>query len=233
MKLLISIQELEILKSRDLVPCECECCKNTFKVTKNLAQRAIKGTKVVKYCSRICKFKSRKKQEIKCSCKKCNNEFISVKNAKFCSQTCANKYYGDLRRKLPKQEKCLNCDNKLIHWKQQFCSISCSQKFKNKNLLDKWLKGEISGVNFCLQIPTYIVEYIWNKFNNKCAECGWDKINPVTKKSPLHIHHINGNSQNNKEENLQLLCPNCHALTPNFGRLNKNGTREKRRLHDL
>lgn len=30
---------------------------------------------------------------------------------------------------------------------------------------------------------------------------------------------------NNKEENLELLCPNCHSLTDNFGALNKNSTR--------
>ena len=30
---------------------------------------------------------------------------------------------------------------------------------------------------------------------------------------------------NNKEENLQLLCPNCHSLTENFGSSNKNSSR--------
>jgi hypothetical protein len=31
---------------------------------------------------------------------------------------------------------------------------------------------------------------------------------------PLEIHHVNPPSE--KEEDLQLLCPNCHALTPNY-----------------
>ena len=35
------------------------------------------------------------------------------------------------------------------------------------------------------------------------------------------IHHIDGNHYNNEESNLQLLCPNCHSLTPTFGALNK------------
>ncbi len=32
-------------------------------------------------------------------------------------------------------------------------------------------------------------------------------------------------SFNNSEDNLQLLCPNCHALTENFGSRNKNSKR--------
>ena len=33
---------------------------------------------------------------------------------------------------------------------------------------------------------------------------------------PLEIHHIDGNHKNNHLENLQILCPNCHALTNNY-----------------
>jgi hypothetical protein len=33
---------------------------------------------------------------------------------------------------------------------------------------------------------------------------------------PLELHHINGNRFDNRLLNLQLLCPNCHALTDNY-----------------
>lgn len=33
---------------------------------------------------------------------------------------------------------------------------------------------------------------------------------------PLELHHIDGNSRNNNLQNLTLLCPNCHTLTPNY-----------------
>ncbi|WP_083937631.1 HNH endonuclease [Hymenobacter aerophilus] len=33
---------------------------------------------------------------------------------------------------------------------------------------------------------------------------------------PLELHHINGINNDHRLENLQLLCPNCHALTDNY-----------------
>ena len=33
---------------------------------------------------------------------------------------------------------------------------------------------------------------------------------------PLQLDHINGNNDDNSLENLRLLCPNCHAQTPQY-----------------
>jgi hypothetical protein len=38
---------------------------------------------------------------------------------------------------------------------------------------------------------------------------------------PLELHHVNGDRHDNRLKNLQLLCPNCHALTENFGVRNR------------
>lgn len=49
------------------------------------------------------------------------------------------------------------------------------------------------------------------------------------------MHHIDGDCTNNKIENLQLLCPNCHSLASKFGSLNKNSKRfhrSKKTLND-
>ena len=49
---------------------------------------------------------------------------------------------------------------------------------------------------------------------HKCEICGnttWQG-----KEIPLELHHINGINTDNRIENLQLLCPNCHALTNTF-----------------
>ena len=36
----------------------------------------------------------------------------------------------------------------------------------------------------------------------------------------LQLHHINGNHTDNRIENLQILCPNCHSQTENYGTKN-------------
>lgn len=38
---------------------------------------------------------------------------------------------------------------------------------------------------------------------------------------PLELHHLNGDNRDNRLENLQLLCPNCHALTESYRGRNK------------
>ncbi|MGV8961879.1 MAG: HNH endonuclease signature motif containing protein [Candidatus Saccharimonadaceae bacterium] len=40
------------------------------------------------------------------------------------------------------------------------------------------------------------------------------------------MDHIDGDSQNNTEINLRLICPNCHSLTESYRGANKGkGTR--------
>ncbi len=44
-----------------------------------------------------------------------------------------------------------------------------------------------------------------------CKNTEW-----IGHKIPLELHHINGNKYDNRIENLQILCPNCHSFTDNY-----------------
>lgn len=58
---------------------------------------------------------------------------------------------------------------------------------------------------------------------NKCAKCGlgteWNG-----ERLSIQIDHINGINNDNRLENLRMLCPNCHSQTETFGRKNKKVT---------
>ena len=61
-------------------------------------------------------------------------------------------------------------------------------------------------------------------------KCGWCEIHKITNNVPIQLNHIDGNSDNNHLNNVELLCPNCHSLTPNFGSLNLGNGRSKRKI---
>jgi len=73
------------------------------------------------------------------------------------------------------------------------------------------------------QLSTSIRRYLIEKANFKCEQCGFSGINPSSHRTVLEIHHIDGNYRNNRPDNLKVLCPNCHAMTPNYKANNKNG----------
>lgn len=51
-------------------------------------------------------------------------------------------------------------------------------------------------------------------FGRKCQMCGTETW--LGKPINLEIHHVDGNNTNNRLENLELICPNCHSFTDNW-----------------
>ena len=122
---------------------------------------------------------------------------------------------------------CLNCELPIIN-KRKYCSNKCQKEFEYKKYIENWQNGLETGMRGDYQISMYIKTYLFKKFDNKCARCGWNKINPYTNNIPLEIEHIDGNYKNNDESNLTLLCPNCHSLTSTYKGANLEKGRKSR-----
>ena len=202
----------------------------------------IMGKYATKFCNADCASKYNGKIKRKKSieeyykspntCKGCG-EIIKVRDGKkvyetrlkkFCSSSCSATYYNAKRER--KKRYCDFCGNEIkTKGSKSFCSQNCYKKSVQKALVDKWKNGEESGTRGVYLVANFIRRYLLLKYDNKCEKCGWGKIHSITKKVPLHIHHKDGDCANNKENNLELLCPNCHSLTKTYGSLNKNSKR--------
>ena len=67
-----------------------------------------------------------------------------------------------------------------------------------------------------LRKPESIKKRIVSERGHVCESCLlylW-----MGKQISLELEHIDGNRQNNARENLKLLCPNCHSMTPTWRR---------------
>jgi endogenous inhibitor of DNA gyrase (YacG/DUF329 family) len=230
MKMLITQEELKLKKSRDLIPFECESCKNTFYRTKNLVLRAIKGTKPILCCSKKCLFLFKTKLRINCNCFECYKPVVR-KITKitggniFCSTKCSAIF---LSRKRIIIRKCLNCQKEVRN--NKYCSKECYRKFNSEMYAKKWLSGELLfNKSKQAKIPQTVRRFIFQQANYKCSKCGWSEKNIKTQKVPLQLHHIDGDYRNNKPENIEVLCPNCHSITPTFAALNKGFGRKYRK----
>jgi len=104
----------------------------------------------------------------------------------------------------------------------KFCDVNCQTKYNRDILIDRWLKDPSKFES----TPSCVRWWFINKYGEKCMICGWNEINPYTKKIPLELHHINGNWKNNYPDNIEMICANCHTLTPTYRGANRGKGRE-------
>jgi Zn finger protein HypA/HybF involved in hydrogenase expression len=126
---------------------------------------------------------------------------------------------------------CQRCGQESLNSK--YCSNKCQNAYEKSSLIEDWLNGKDSGLAAGNRLKKSIRDHLLAEAEYKCSSCGWDKINPKSGKTPLEIDHIDGNSDNCVKDNLRVLCPNCHSLTPtyralNYGRANKGRLRYSR-----
>jgi 5-methylcytosine-specific restriction endonuclease McrA len=119
---------------------------------------------------------------------------------------------------------------------KMFCNHSCAAKYHNR------LKPRKSKVVRVTRQDLHLARFISGEIDNRptlkrllikqrgysCETCHNDKWQnqPI----PLEVDHINGDASNNRPDNLRLLCPNCHALTPTAKGKNRGNGRKSRGL---
>jgi hypothetical protein len=193
----------KIVKSKENIFCclRCAVLYNAHKKRNDALEKYYKNPHFCKQCGKIIKVKGKTKV----------NE---TKRRQCCSKKCSNKY----KIKYKQPQLCVVC-SKIIpsRRKRKFCNSSCYNRYLYIEYINKWKNGEISGIKYPDGISSHINRYMREKYGNKCARCGWHKLNKYTKKIPLQVEHIDGHWYNNKEENLILICPNCHSLTETYG----------------
>ena len=126
---------------------------------------------------------------------------------------------------------CLECDAAIENNRngsRKYCSHKCQQEHQYKKRVKEWKDGIWDGNGIeGFDTSSVIRRYLTEKYNNRCAKCGWNEVNIFTNKVPLQVEHIDGNYKNSKEENLTLICPNCHSLTGTWGGRNKGKGRPR------
>lgn len=209
----------------------CIQCNNNFPSSKTIdgKRRQFKQRKLCLDCKPYVPGAPKTRTKL-VQCDYCSQSFpkttydVCRTSHNYCSRTCfykAKVTTGVKGFNKQTNRNCIQCGTQNITG-QKYCSVTCRTNHKYELFIKQWQNGEIDGsVESGLDISHRLKRYIKNKFRNKCANCGWCKINSTTGFVPLEIDHIDGNWRNNKEDNLTLLCPNCHALTPTYRALNK------------
>lgn len=119
---------------------------------------------------------------------------------------------------------CRQCSGPVTARNAVFCSSKCQQEWQHRMTLGLWLAGKISGHTKRFTVSNTVRRWLIEQRGEQCWECGWATRHTITGLVPLTVDHIDGNCSNTCPENLRLLCPNCHSLTPTYGALNRGNS---------
>lgn len=149
---------------------------------------------------------------MKCLNEKCENQHSgSYGSGRYCSRSCSNK------RQLTQETK-----DKIS------LSLKKERKVRTPELI-KQIKDKVKSRwdNKILLRPfeTLTFERLKRRIaleqEHSCNKCKLKKW--LDERITLELEHIDGDNKNNKRENLECLCPNCHSQTKTWrGRNKKN-----------
>ena len=153
------------------------------------------------------------------NCKKCGNEFEPKKGLiNFCSIECRNSriWSDDDKTKKSNSAKKSNkvkeaAKNRAPILVETWAKIKVKREEERKQ---KILTSDYISLSF--ESLRDRIKYEQNECCNNCKNSEWLGV-----RIPLELEHKDGNHFNNERENLEMLCPNCHALTSTWRGRNK------------
>lgn len=203
----------------------CECCGKEINRKPSQIERAEHTT-----CSKECARELTKKLTLETrECLHCKTLFETKKSnpKKFCSQSCSASHNntGKIKNKARSvnvSRFCAYCGKEITGSGLKYCSHKCSSDFVAKKAMDEYITTWTATPQS--DLPK---KHIISTKGYTCEICGisdWQG-KPIV----LQLDHIDGNADNNHEDNLRLLCPNCHTQTDTFGAKNRGNGRLYRR----
>ena len=172
------------------------------------------------FCKRLLLYKKRKNKFCGHSCSASFNNLGVVRNFR---EKTYEKYIKEKdQRNIYSKKNCLYCEEETSNFK--FCSVKCNSLYKKKLRREKI--EELGSLVDYSKDKWYLIEIR----GHKCERCNTERW--LEELIPLDIHHKDGDSDNDKFDNVLLICPNCHRQTNNHGSKNKeNGKNSKRKQY--
>lgn len=213
MKPLYSESQFEAAVGNQLLPVECESCKQPFYVLKRRIKSFCAGraNTALRFCGHACASQG-SRQRVMLICTQCSVSFERVHSVAvrtrtpFCSIKCAVIFNHKKRSEFTKLvvKMCCKCFKEPIRSPGSIWCSACTKIRPTTEILCDNSLTSSSTVKYRV-LKERLLLY-------KCAICGLDPL-WNQKQLTLQLDHIDGKRNNHTLTNLRFLCPNCHSQT--------------------